>query len=329
MRILITGAQGFVGRYLTHEVLRRRAGARVIGVGRSPRTDAYFSHHVTIRGTQVRARVTPCLALHDTDAYEYEQLDLTDTPALRALAARFQPDCVVHLASGLRGDDALQLAKTNMTGTASLLTAIGEACRQPPALVLGSSGGVYGAIDPTELPVAEEAPCRPADVYAATKLASEQIGRVLCAQYGMRYVSARLFNLVGPGQSERHVCGRFASLIAGAACASPGRLRTGSLTSTRDYVDVRDAAAALALLAESGSGTYNVASGTETSTGTVLQLLLRHAGLEGRMQVEPTADVRPGVSRHVGCTRRLMSLGYAPAFTLAESLKDVLRYYAT
>ena len=327
MRILITGAQGFVGRYFTHEVLSRRADARVLGLGRSSRMDGYFSHHVTVRGTAVRARLPRSFGPYTDGAYEYEQLDLNDTPALRKLADRFQPDCIVHLASGLRGDECQSLVQTNVTGTASVLTAMAETCRRPPAVVLGSSGGVYGAIAPADLPVVEAAPAHPADVYAATKLAAEQIGRVLCGAYGMRYVAARLFNVVGPGQSERHVCGRFASLIAAAETASHPTLRTGGLASTRDYVDVRDAAAALFVLAESGTGTYNVASGVETSTETVLQLLSRHAGLEGRLHVEPTEQVLPGVSRHAGCVKRLASLGYAPAFTLQESLKDVLDYY--
>jgi nucleoside-diphosphate-sugar epimerase len=327
MRVLITGAQGFVGRYLVHEVLNRRPGARVLGLGRSPRIDGCFTHYVTVRGTAVPARLPDSFRPDSGGAYEYAQVDLGDAAALRRVANRFQPDCVVHLASGLRGDDAQSLAQTNATGTASLLTAIGESCRTRPAVVLGSTGGVYGAIAGGDLPVVETVPCRPADVYSATKLAAEQIGRVLCDAYGMRYVAARLFNVVGPGQSERHVCGRFASLIADAASSSRRALRTGCLTSTRDYVDVRDAAAALAVLAESGMGTYNVASGRETDTGTVLTLLSRHAGLEGRLHVEPTDDVLPGVSRHAGCVNRLAALGYAPAFTLQESLRDVLDYY--
>ena len=327
MRILITGAQGFVGRYFTHEVLRRRSDARVLGLGRSPRMDGYFSHDVTVHRTAVRARLPESLRLDADCAYEYAQLDLNDTPALRQLADRFQPDCIVHLASGLRGDDCQSLVQTNVTGTTSLLTAMGETCRNPPAVVLWSSGGVYGAIRPEDLPVAEAAPCHPADIYSATKLAAEQIGRVLCDAYGMRYVAARLFNVVGPGQSERHVCGRFASLIADAVTSSHPTLQAGCLTSTRDYIDVRDAAAALSVLAESGSGTYNVASGVETATGTVLELLSRHAGLEGTLKVEPTEDVLPGVPRHAGCVKRLTALGYAPAFTLQQSLKDVLDYY--
>jgi len=327
MRILITGAQGFVGRYFTHELLRRRSDARVLGLGRSPRMDGYFSHLVTVHRTAVPARLPDALRMHTDAAYEYAQLDLNDTHALRQLADRFQPEWVVHLASGLRGDDCQSLVQTNVTGTTSLLAAIGETCRTPPVVVLGSSGGVYGTIPPGDLPVAEAAPCRPADIYSATKLAAEQIGRVLCASHGMRYVAARLFNIVGPGQSERHVCGRFASLIADAATSSHPTVHTGCLSSTRDYVDVRDAAAALFMLAESGTGTYNVASGVETATGAVLELLSRHAGLEGKLHVEPAEGVLPGVSRHAGCVKRLTSLGYAPAFTLQESLKDVLDYY--
>ena len=326
MRILITGAQGFLGRYFTREVLRRRPDARVIGLGRSPRMDGYFSHLVTVHRKTVPARLPDFFGIDTGAAYEYARLDLNDTPALRQLADRFQPDCVVHLASALRGDTG-QLVQANVTGTASLLAAVGETCRTPPAVVLGSSGGVYGTIPPGDLPVSEAAPCHPADVYSATKLAAEQIGRVLCDTHGMRYVAARLFNVVGPGQSEHHVCGRFASRIAEAAASSNPTVRTGCLTSTRDYVDVRDAAAALFTLAESGRGTYNVASGVETSTETVLQLLSRHAGLEGRLHVESTENVPVGVSRHAGCVTRLASLGHAPGFRLEQSLRDVLEYY--
>lgn len=327
MRLLITGAQGFVGRYFTREVLRRRSGARVLGLGRSPRMDGSFTHHVTVHGTAVRARLPESIRVDTDAAYEYVQIDLNDTPALRRVADRFQPDCIVHLASGLRGDNWQSLVQTNVTGTASLLTAMGETCRTPPAVVLGSSGGVYGAIAAENLPVAETAPCHPADLYSATKLAAEQICRVLCAEYGMRYVAARLFNVVGPGQSERHVCGRFASLLAHARTSPRPALRTGSLTSTRDYVDVRDAAAALVVLMESGTGTYNVASGIETATGTILTLLSRYAGLDRQLHVEPAEDVLPGVMRHAGCVKRLMALGYTPGFPLQASLKDVLQYY--
>lgn len=327
MRILITGAQGFVGCYLIHRALHSRPDAEILGIGRSPQADGYFSHDVTVQGMRVRARVPETLRGPRDIRYQYQQIDLDDTAALRRIADRFQPDSVVHLASGLRGDYWRALVQTNVTGTASLLTALGETCQRPPAVVIASTGGVYGAIAPEDLPVLEAAPANPADVYSATKLAAEQISRVLCAEYGMRLAVARLFNIVGPGQSERHVCGRFASAIAEAATHSNPTVRTGCLTSTRDYVDVRDAASALLVLTESGTGPYNVASGIETSTDTMLRLLSRHAGLEGKLQIDATEPTLPGVSRHAGCAERLTALGYTPAFTLEKSLSDVFDYY--
>ena len=104
-------------------------------------------------------------------------------------------------------------------------------------------------------------------------------------------------------------------------------MRTGCLTSTRDYIDVRDAASALLVLTTAGTGPYNVASGLETSTETVLTLLSRRAGLEGKLQVDSIETAPPGVPRHAGCVERLTALGYVPAFTLVKSLNDVLDYY--
>jgi nucleoside-diphosphate-sugar epimerase len=326
VRILITGAQGFVGRYVASAVLGSHPDAEVLGLGRSPRLDGCFSHHVTVRGMSVQARI-PDTLFHRDLRYQYKQIALDDTSRLRTVTTWFQPDAVIHLASGLRGDEWPTLIHTNVAGTVSLIKAVGETCRRPAALVLGSTGGVYGPILPQDLPVTEEAPVNPADLYSATKVATEQIGRVLCAEYGMRYVAARLFNISGPGQSERHVCGRFASAIAEAATSPDSVLRVGCLRSTRDYIDVRDAASALVLLSESGTGTYNVASGIETATETVLNLLTRYAGLEGKLRVERIEGVPEGVPRHAGCVTRLRTHGYVPAFTLHESLRDVLDYY--
>ena len=326
MRMLITGAQGFVGRYLTSAALRSRPDIEVVGLGRSPRRDGYFSHDVTVHGTRVSAPVPENLRVTD-GRYRYEQVDLNESPALRTIVDRFQPDTVVHLASGLRGDDSRLLVQTNIAGTASLLAALGAACQRPPVVVLGSTGGVYGAVASEALPIVETAPANPADIYSATKLAAEHISRIVCDEHRMTCVVARIFNIVGPGQSERHVCGRFASSIAAAATSSISAVSAGCLTGTRDYVDVRDVASALLVLAGSGTGTYNVASGIETSTGTVLHLLSRHAGLEGRLHVIPSEQVLPGVARQCGSVARLASLGFRPAFTLQRSLQDLLDYY--
>jgi nucleoside-diphosphate-sugar epimerase len=134
--------------------------------------------------------------------YGYQSVSLDDAGSLRPVILVFRPDCVFHLASALHSAPERELAATNIAGTASLLRALeGTGTR----LVLGSSASVYGS--PGRLPIDEAHPCAPVNAYGTTKLAAEQ----LAARHGAGVVIARVFNVVGPGQSEDHVCGRLAS----------------------------------------------------------------------------------------------------------------------
>jgi GDP-4-dehydro-6-deoxy-D-mannose reductase len=144
-------------------------------------------------------------------------------------------------------------------------------------------------------------------------------------------VCARLFNVVGPGQDERHSCGRFAACAAAMRHGVlPPRLETGQLVSTRDFVDVRDVASALALLAAESAapGTYNVASGRERSIRQVLELVLANAGLEDKVEVRENAARSTGVRRHVASIAKLCATGWAPRHDLGQSVADLLDYYA-
>src|SRR5205814_9916408 len=123
-----------------------------------------------------------------------------------------------------------------------------------------------------------------------------------------------VFNVVGPGQSDGHVCGRFAAQLA----RRPQRLEVGSLKTTRDFIDVRDVAAALLLVsrkAEQG-GVYNVASGRETPIRAVLAALLEVSGLTGQVDVVSRAAQSAGVSRQVADVSRLTRLGFSPRRSL-------------
>src|SRR6266545_1045535 len=189
-RIVVTGAQGFVGRHLSVELLDRLPRAELLGIGRSPDDRAHFGHWLHWGPTAVRAPLLPdaqvSLATH---RYRYRQLDVRDTPGLVRLLAEFAPTCVVHLAAALRDEP------------------------------LGA----------------------PVDLYSLTKLASEDATRILAEQHGLRVVWARMFNLVGPGQEERHFFGRVASQLCAirAGLRSP-ELELGELDHTRDFLDVRD-----------------------------------------------------------------------------------------
>jgi nucleoside-diphosphate-sugar epimerase len=293
MRYLITGAQGFIGRYLTAHILEVEKDADVVGVGRSARNNA-----------DKRLR--------------YERLSLLDTVVLRDLIAGLRPHRIFHLASALHTASERDLVEANVLGTLSLMKA---AAASEALVVLGSSGSVYG--HPASLPIRESDPCNPADLYGVTKLAAEQITRIQAAQSGVRSITARIFNVVGPGQSESHVCGRFAAQLA----SSPKVVEAGALDTTRDFIDVRDVAAALLLLAQRGEpgGTYNLGSGRETPIRFVLSELIRISALS--TAIAARSDIPRGVGRHVADVSRLRRLGFVPGFSLSESLHDLFRYH--
>jgi GDP-4-dehydro-6-deoxy-D-mannose reductase len=295
---LVTGAQGYVGKYLTRDLLGRRADALVIGVGRSA---------------------------HDgdrLDRYAYERADVLDRAGLRELLVRHRPERIFHLAGAPRDADREELVRINVIGTLSLLETIASVDGYRPRIVLGSSGGVYGALDDDQLPASESAPCIPADADGASKLAAEHLARIIGERHGICVIAARIFNVCGPGQDERHVCGRFAAQLR------PGErvIRVGNLGVTRDFIDVRDVASALAVIGERGvcGEAYNVSSGDELPISGLLDRMIRLSGFTG--VVAEDESLRPiwDVPRNYGDVTRLRALGFSPRHQIDESLRDVI-----
>lgn len=328
-RYLITGAQGLVGRQLAAKILEEDAEAEVLGTGRSSRNDSVFTHSISLGGEPRRAKVPVSLLGSLDRRYRYEQAPLLDGTGLRQALREFRPDCVFHLASALHAAPERELFETNVEGTVSLMDALADAGGPLPLFVLGSSGSVYGRA--ASLPIAEGDACNPAEMYGMTKLAAEHVTRIKASRSGVPFVVARIFNVVGPGQSDGHVCGRLAAQLASIPRRPGAVLTVGALDTTRDFIDVRDVAAALLLLARHGAhGTaYNVASGRETPIHAVLSELLRIAGRAGEVEIVRHDDRPAGVPRHVADISRLRQLGFAPSRSLAASLEDLFRYCQT
>ena len=331
MRVLITGAQGFLGRTLAAHWLARDPEAIVLGLGRSPRLTG-FSHAVSCRGRPMPAPLPAeqRLALA-TSRFDYASVDVLDRPALSRALAAFEPDVIVHLAARLKDDEPADMVRVNVEGTVNVLHAAAGLPKRP-RLVLGSSGAVYGV--PAALPLREDTPFGvPSGLYAITRRAAEEAALNLAPRNGLDVVVARLFNPVGPGLDERHLPARVAATLANLRHGASGgerKLSLGPLDGTRDFMDARDAAAALRLLAVHGEPgtTYNVATGRETPVGELVAQLLDAAGLAGLVQVESKARGRDDVLRHFADVQRLEALGFRPQHTLSETLRHLYDWYA-
>lgn len=242
-----------------------------------------------------------------------------------------KPDLVVNAAGaasvGRSWERPAETFAANASGVLNLLEAVAQ--RAPRAHVLCiSSADVYGSRAEEELPLTEGLEPRPVTPYGASKAAME----VLCGQYargrGLRVGIARSFNMLGPGQSLEFAVPGFARRIAEAERGSGEEvgLALGNRDAVRDFLDVREAAAALVEMSRRGlQGTYNLCSGR----GLTIDELVGELRAQARVPiaVRPDRDLeRPAdPPALVGDPRRLrQATGFTAAIPLAQTLADLL-----
>jgi len=306
MKVLVTGADGFVGRYVLSAL--RTVGHDVVACHRSEAKIPAWSE----------------------GAIEWRPLELGDGASVAtAVAGTF--DGVLHLAalssgSAARRDPGLAW-EVNAAGTARVVEALAQGRRQGspgPVVVVVSSGEVYGSAG--RKPIDETMPARPVSPYAASKLGAEEATRETARRTGLRVIIARPFAHTGPGQLSDFVAPAFARRLRAARAAGEPTVSTGNLEPVRDFVDVRDVARAyLALLVSGVPGeTYNIASGVGV---TLRDLFDRLAALIG-VQVEPVPD--PALVRTAdipylvgNAAKFAAATGWSPQIPLDQTLRDL------
>jgi len=297
-RVLVTGATGFVGRAVLDRWSAERPGDELLATGDGG----------------------PPAGLSPS---QFRAADLTEPGAAASLVAWACPDAVVHLAGQIRGDDLEELLRTNVLATHQLYEALaagGPAGRV--RVVQASSAAVYGPPETEDGCLPEDHPLRPVSVYGLSKAAQELAASVALARHGLQVIRARFFNLVGPGQPAFLVpMGFLVQLVGGG-----DEVRAGDLSPRRDFLDVRDAAAAVVRLATAGTPglAYNVASGREVSIREVLDLVARVTGRTLRTVQAPGAAPGPGVPRaRADVTRIGTDTGWSADIPLETSLRDM------
>lgn len=300
-RVLVTGAEGFVGGRLVPRLVAR--GATVIAC-HAPGTVAGDDDV-----TGARAPV------------EHVALDIRDREAVEGVFRDAAPDAVVHLAglsdvadSWRRIDDYYRVNVEGAEHVARAARALSARCR----LVVASSAEVYGAVPEAELPAREDRDLEPGSPYALTKAAVERLSLPLGA------IVVRSFNLIGPGQGANFALPSFATQLA---AIEAGReepvLHVGNLTPRRDFVHVDDGADAYALLvarAEPGS-VYNVARGEPIALEAALRQLIRISGQEVEIRQDPNRMRPADVPVMSGDAGRLRALGWRPKHGFDQALE--------
>jgi GDP-4-dehydro-6-deoxy-D-mannose reductase len=302
-RVLVTGVGGLSGKHLVPR-LRLRSPAAIVGLDRE-------------------ADVPIELDL-------YIKCDLTDPDAVLRAVLRARPDVVFHLA-GIFGAASPELIwDVNVGGFAHLCAAL--RCYQqelgyPIRLVTVGSAAELGSAGAAELPVTEEASCLPETEYGKSKLAVTRLAQAEPTDGPLRIVIPRTFNLVGPGLSGRLALGNFARQIGAVSRGEGTAVRSGPLSTRRDFVDVRDAVEGYLDLAERGRAgqVYNVCAGRSYRIRDQLQKMIELAGGEipvAQDQSCPRRGDLPDIyGDHAKITRET---GWRPTIPMRRSLVDLM-----
>ena len=279
MRVLVTGATGCLGLALSESLSKRTRHA----LFRSDR-----------RATRGPGRFVAC--------------DLGSSAAVNRLVATARPDAVYHLAGSFLPDYESNYV-SNVVAARNLFEAVRAHAPSCRVVVIGSAAE-YGKV--RRNPVKESFPLEPVSSYGLTKMMQTRLAEFYVRAHAMDIVIARLFNLIGPGASDRLFVGRVAAQIAEYKKQGSGRITVGSLDAFRDYMTVGEAATALQRIMGHGERgeTYNVGSGRPTQMRSLLaSMLASHRIPMSVVDENSVPGGRTDVARIYADTSKLRALG--------------------
>ena len=307
MKIVVTGAAGFIGSWLSEKLLA--LGHEVTGI--DCLTDYYLPD---IK----RKNLEPALK---ASGFEFLEQDILRTNLSEIL---HECEVVFHQAAqaGVRaswGRSFEMYTDNNVLATQRLL----EAAKDLPIkrFVFASSSSVYG--DAESIPVTERETPRPVSPYGVTKLAAENLCRLYYKNFGVQTVSLRYFTVYGPRQRPDMAFHKF---IKAMVREEPIPV-FGTGEQTRDFTFIEDAVAANVLAMEKGAGgeVYNIGGGSRIALNRAIELL---EGIIGKKAKRNQSNSQKGDVLHTwsDATKAQTELGFNPQHGIEDGLKKEVEW---
>jgi GDP-4-dehydro-6-deoxy-D-mannose reductase len=300
MKVFITGANGFVGSHL--KTYLEFKGMDVFGIGRSE-----------------------CIS----NFPGYKKIDLLDYNSLKKFISFVRPEVIFNLAgiSSVKNctENPNLCEEINVRGTDNLLQSVVETNLNTKIIIAGSAE-VYGS--PDKMPITEEFPLNPRNLYAETKIQQEN----LCNEYSDKLDISilRLFPHIGPGQKPLFVSSDFAKQIVSIERGLEPVIRVGNLKAIRDFSDVRDVVEAYWLAYEKGNvgECYNICSGVVKSINEILIKLLSFSKVKITIEKDENKMRPSDIPILIGDNNKFVKqTGWKPKIPLDKTLNDLLNYW--
>lgn len=316
MRVLVTGAAGFIGSHVAEALLKQ--GNEVVGIDN---LNDYYSPE-----TKQRNLESVTQSSWRKDAFHFVQGDVRDRELINGLFNDNQFEAVAHLAAmaGVRAslDDPVLYIDVNLVGTVNLLEAA-KSLPHPPNFVFASTSSVYGATK--QVPFLETDLCdHPLAPYPASKRAGEMMGYTYHHIYGLDFTAVRFFTVYGPrGRPDMMAFKVADNIIKGKAVS----LYNGGQM-YRDWTYVGDIAQGVvaAIDRRLGYEVINLGRGEPVLLLDFVQIIERQLGNQSEMNSEPmpAADI-PYTFADISKARQL--LGYEPKVSVEQGIASFLEWY--
>lgn len=302
--VLIFGAGGFVGSYLSQEFIEH--GYNVFGSDK-------------VHNTMLPSEVI------------FEPADLMDAEAVEKLVNKISPDIIVNLAAissvGASWGIPQLTMQVNVVGALNIMEAARKSEKKPRILFVGSSEEYIASNSPMN----EKTGLDASNPYGISKVTQEQFAKLYKEQYGLKIYCVRPFNHTGVGQRDSFVLPSFCKQVVEIEKSGvPGKIQVGNLTVKRDFSHVKDIVRAYRMIVESDNcdTIYNVGSGTAYTLEAMLQYVINMSGQKIEIEVDQSR-FRPTDQPMICCDYNLIKteLGWEPQYTVFDALKEMLEYY--
>lgn len=317
-KVLVTGADGFIGSHLTEELLKKGYEVKAFTMYNSFNTWGWLD----------------TLSKKELDEIEIFSGDIRDPngvkEALRGADAVFHLAALIAIPFSYHSPDSY--VDTNIKGTLNVLQA--ARALETERVLITSTSEVYGTAQ--YVPIDEKHPFQGQSPYSATKIGADRLAESFYRSFNMPISIVRPFNTYGPRQSARAVIPTIISQLL----SGKEEIKLGSLTPTRDFNYVKDTVAGFIAVAESDETIgeeINIATQQEISIGELANEIIRQINPNARIICDEQR-LRPEkseVNRLLGSNEKIKRLtDWSPQYTLAQGIqntiswiKDNIQYY--
>lgn len=295
MKIIVIGSSGFIGKHLVRNLASENKNI-VYGI------DKNYSL--------------------EFDGEKMYVGNILEPSFLKKCMQEVKPDLIFYLISFFSFKTSIDFSKSIQKNSDCLNNLFNNLTPGQKVIYVGSSAQ-YGRVPSTFQPVKENVGFYPVSLYGLFKIFEEYEIKKLANESKVNIVGARLFNITGPGESKHTIGGSIISQLE-----LSNEIQLGNLISKRDFLDVRDVANALVLIAKNGKNNevYNICSGESISIKDFLKLFINQLKIKPVVNIDKNKFQKNDIQDLVGDNSKIVNeLNWKRIYSLNDTIKDVVK----